>query len=144
MKRSIAVMVITFGSSVLLSGHALGQSDYYIRSHYTNGSFTGFHEILTAPKKGYHAALYCDRTFWVTSNTVLWTEQQTAAGNDLFLEENDGDNRRVICSDKDAFATLDDLGLKRLELKAIREKDSPQAAKPSRIRTIRDAFKQYK
>jgi len=144
MKRSIAAMAVTFGSSVLMAGNALGQSDYYIRSHFTNGSFTGFHEILTAPKKGYYEARYCDRTFWVTSNTVLWTEKQTAAGNDLFLEESDGANRRVICSDETAFATLNDLGLKRAEIQSIRGKDTPQAARPSRIRTIRDAFKQYK
>jgi hypothetical protein len=132
------------GAGITLATGALAQSDFYIRSQYTDGSFTGSHEILTKPKEGYHSARYCDRTFWVSSNTVIWTEEEAAAGRKLILEENIGPDRRIVCADYAAFATLEDLGLKRREVEQIRRKADPLDMKSSRIRTISEAFKQFK
>lgn len=144
MPRSTSLAVFTFASCLFMAGPALSQSDYYIRSQYSSGGFTGSHEILTFPEKGYHEARYCERTFWVTSDTVLWTEKQVEIGRKLVLEENWGDNRKVICDDNGSFAKLEDLGLARQEVDDMREKQLVGAPRPSRIRIIRDAFKQFK
>lgn len=144
MPRSISLAAITITSSLCMSGPALSQADYYIRSQFSSGGFTGSHEILTSPEKGYHQARYCERTFWVTSDTVLWTEKQTEIGRKLILEENSGDNRIVICDDNGSFAKLEDLGLKRQQVDQMRERQLDGTTRPSRIRIIRDAFKQFK
>ncbi|MEM9635814.1 MAG: hypothetical protein AAGA50_31125 [Pseudomonadota bacterium] len=144
MKRSLACLAATAIGGLTFAGSAFAQGDFYIRSQYSNGSFTGFHEILTSPKEGYFEARYCDQIFWVSSNTVIWTEEQSAAGRTLILEENKGASRRVVCADNTAFATLDDLGLKPKEVEKIRRRNEPLDMKSSRLRTIRDAFKQFK
>jgi len=138
------VFAALIGAGITLAHDASAQSDFYIRSQYSDGGFTGFHEILTEPKEGYHSARYCDRTFWVSSSTVIWTEEEAAAGRKLVLEENIGPDRRIVCADYAAFATLEDLGLKKREVEQIRRKSEPLDMKSSRIRTIRDAFKQFK
>ncbi|WP_305988131.1 hypothetical protein [Roseibium sp. MMSF_3544] len=144
MKHSLARLAIVVLGTTCLTGTAFGQGDYYIRSQHSNGAFTGFHEILTRPKAGYHQARYCDRTFWVSSTTVIWTEEQNAAGRTLILEENVGSGRRIVCSDNSSFATLDDLGLSEREVARIRAANEPLDMKSSRLRTIRDAFKSFK
>ena len=144
MKRSLVCLAAMVFASLGLTGAAFGQGDFYIRSQHSNGSFTGSHEILTSPKTGFHEARYCDRPFWVSSSTVFWTEQQIAEGRKLILEENLGTNRQVVCADSTAFATLDDLGLKPKEVERIRRDYGSTDMKSSRLRTIRDAFKQFK
>ena len=144
MKRSFTSLTIASLTVVCCTTVAAAQSDFYIRSQYTNGEFTGFHEILTKPKEGYHQASYCNRVFWVSSGTVIWTEEQNAAGRTLVLEESDGKSRTIVCKDNDAFATLEDLGLSKKEVAKIRAENEPLDMKSSRLRTIRDAFKQYK
>ncbi|MEP3047826.1 MAG: hypothetical protein ABJL55_18795 [Roseibium sp.] len=144
MKRVHKVSVFTALSTLVLAGSAYGQGDFYIRAQHSNGTFSGFHEILTQPKDGYYEAQYCDRTFWVSSNTVIWTEEQVTAGQTLILEENLGTTRKVVCSDSTAFASLEDLGLKKREVERIRSKNAPLDMKSSRIRTISEAFKQFK
>ncbi|MBO6511644.1 MAG: hypothetical protein JJ866_14045 [Roseibium sp.] len=144
MTRSKALLSVSAICSLLLTGNALGQSDFYIRSMYADGSFVGSHEVLAKPKEGYYEARYCDRTFWVPSSTVIWTEEQTAAGMALVLEENINSETHVVCSDNQAFATLDDLGLKKKEVEQIRNERDRSGIRTNRLRTIRDAFKQFK
>ena len=144
MKRVLAFLAVLTAGGLVPAGNAVAQGDYYIRSQFSNGTFTGFHEILTKPKEGYHQARYCDRTFWVSSTTVVWTEEEAAAGRRLIVEENYGGNRRTVCADYGAFATLEDLGLKKREVEQIRNRNEPLDMKSSRIRVIRDAFKQFK
>lgn len=144
MKRfriALAAMTVV---SCFLAGNAVAQSDFYIRSQYSNGTFTGFHEILTRPKEGYHQARYCERSFWVSPGTVIWTEEEAAAGRRLVVEENVGSGRRTVCADYASFATLDDLGLKKAEIERIRGESEPRDMQQGRIRIIRDAFKQFK
>lgn len=143
MKHSVVHLAVAVLFGTCLAGSAFAQSDFYIRSQFSDGKFTGFHEILTKPKSGYYQARYCERTFWVSSGTVIWTEEQNAAGRTLILEENDGSSRRIVCADNNAFATLDDLGLSAREVARIRAQHEPLDMKSSRIRTIRDAFKQF-
>lgn len=144
MKRSLACIALTLMTCAGLSGMAFAKSDFYIRSQHSNGKFTGFHEILSKPKSGYHRANYCNRSFWVSSTTVIWTEQQNAAGRTLILEENTGAARRIVCKDNSAFATLEDLGLSKREVAKIRAANKPLDMRSSRLQTIRDAFKEYK
>ncbi|WP_298963151.1 hypothetical protein [uncultured Roseibium sp.] len=144
MKRALAFLTLSTISAVYMAGAAYAQGDFYIRSDHSNGGFNGSHEILTLPKKGYHEARYCDRTFWVSSGTVVWTEEEVAAGRSLIVEENIGAERRVVCSDYSAFATLEDLGLKKREIEQIRRRNEPLDMKSTRLRTIRDAFSQFK
>lgn len=144
MKHSVSWITATVLGCICLSSTAIAQSDFYIRSQFSNGKFTGFHEILTKPKAGYYQARYCDRTFWVSSGTVLWTEEQSEAGNSLVLEEVTGQTRTVVCSDKTAFATLEELGLSEREIAKLRAENAPLNMRSSRLRTIRDAFKQFK
>ncbi|WP_428642910.1 hypothetical protein [Roseibium sp.] len=146
MKRLTAFLAIMVLGSGLQVETALAQSDFYIRSQYSNGGFTGSHEILTKPKDGYYKASYCQRPFWVSSSTILWTEEEAAAGRKLILEEDVGDGtaRKVVCADYSAFATLDDLGLNKKEVERIRAENQPLDMQSSRLRIIRDAFKQFK
>lgn len=144
MKRFMAFSAVFGTICILQAGSATAQGDFYIRSQYSNGTFTGFHEILTQPKEGYYEARYCDRTFWVSSGTVVWTEEEAAAGRSLIVEENIGTTRTPLCTDYADFATLEDLGLKKQEIEQIRRKAEPLDMQSSRIRIIRDAFKQFK
>lgn len=144
MKRSFTCLAISVLTGTCCVTAVYAQNDFYIRSEFSNGEFTGFHEILTEPKEGYHQARYCDRVFWVSAGTVIWTEEENAAGRTLVLEENDGKSRTIVCKDNDAFATLDELGLSKKEIAKIRAENEPLDMKSSRLRTIRDAFKQYK
>lgn len=144
MKRSFACLTLSALTGICCATATFAQSDFYIRSQYSNGEFTGFHEILTEPKEGYHQASYCNRVFFVSSGTVIWTEEQNEAGRTLILEESDGKERTIVCKDNDAFATLEDLGLSKKEVAKIRAENEPLDMKSSRLRTIRDAFKQYK
>jgi len=144
MKRALCNAVLTFLPAVCLAGASHAQSDFYIRSQYINGGFTGSHEILSEPRDGYYKAQYCDRTFWVTSTTVAWTEDEVAAGRTLVLEEYAGTVRSILCADKTAFASLDDLGLNKREIEALREPEGSFQTRASRIHNIRDAFKQFK
>lgn len=144
MNRVLVAATLTFLAAVFLAGSSYAQSDFYIRSQYSNGTFTGSHEILSAPRQGYYQAQYCDRTFWVTSTTVAWTEEQVEAGRSLILEEDFGASRTILCSDNKAFASLNDLGLTKREVEALREPKGEMQTRASRLHTIRDAFKQYK
>lgn len=144
MKRSFTCLAISALTGTCCATAVYAQNDFYIRSEHSNGEFTGFHEILTEPKDGYHQASYCDRVFWVAAGTVIWTEEENAAGRTLVLEENDGKSRTIVCKDNDAFVTLDELGLSEKEVAKIRAENEPLDMKSSRLRTIRDAFKQYK
>lgn len=144
MKRLLWIVPLALLSPPLTSGAAFSQGDYYIRAQHADGAFSGSHEILTIRKAGYHEARYCDRNFWVSSGTVAWTEEQSAAGQTLILEMNHGDEREVICADADKFATLDDLGLKKREVERMRRKSRPADTKANRLRNISDAFKQFK
>ncbi len=146
MRRFAAFFSTALAAGYLPAGIAFAQSDFYIRSQYESGGFTGSHEILTQPKDGYYEARYCERSFWVSSTTILWTEGEAAAGRKLILEEDSGDGsaRKVVCADYSAFATLDDLGLNKKEVERIRSENQPLDMQSSRIRTIRDAFKQFK
>lgn len=144
MKRSVCVAALVLLPAVVLAGSSYAQSDFYIRSQHINGGFTGSHEILTNPRKGYYEAQYCDRTFWVTSTTVAWTEEEVSAGRTLVLEENFGASRTIVCSDNKAFASLDDLGLKKREIEHLRETKGNFQTRASRLHNIRDAFKQFK
>jgi hypothetical protein len=144
MKRLRAFFSVFSLYSLCLTGTALGQSDFYIRSHFSNGKFIGSHEILTEPKKGYFEARYCERTFWVSSSTVIWTEEQNAAGMFLVLQENFGSSTSVVCSDNQDFATLDDLGLKDRKVEQMRSRREQSGVGSNRLHTIREAFKDFK
>ncbi len=144
MKRTLASLSIAVVPVFCLAGTAFGQSDFYIRSQYSNGDFTGSHEILAEPKEGFHEAHYCGRAFWVSSATVAWTEVETEAGRNLVVEENVESGRKVVCADQTAFATLEDLDLNKWEVDKIRRGSRPPDMKSGRIRTIREAFKTFK
>ncbi|CTQ53491.1 hypothetical protein LP7551_02014 [Roseibium album] len=144
MKRLRAFFSAFSLCSLCLTGTALSQSDFYIRSHFSNGKFVGSHEILTEPKKGYFEARYCERTFWVSSGTVVWTEEQNAAGMFLVLQENLGSSTSVVCSDNHEFATLDDLGLKERKVRQMRNVRAYSGVGSGRLQTIREAFKDFK
>lgn len=144
MKSSSWITFSIVFPAVVLSGDSFGQGDYYIRSQFDDGSFTGSHEILASPKTGYHELQYCDQTFWVSTTTVAWTEEEVAAGRVLILEEDTGNNRTVVCADSTAFARLDDLGLDEREIERLRSREAPFETRENRLHTIRDAFKQFK
>lgn len=144
MRRFGAFFSVFAICSLCLTGAALGQSDFYIRSHFSNGKFVGSHEILTEPKKGYYEARYCNRTFWVSSTTLVWTEKQNEAGMFLVLQENIGSSTSVVCSDNEEFATLDDIGLKERKVRQMRSLKDQSGLRSTRLHTIRDAFKDFK
>lgn len=143
--KSMSLKSIVFTTSILLTTlPAFAQGDFYIRSQNASGKFSGFHEILTKPKKGYYKAKYCDQVFWVSANTVSWTEREAAAGRNLVVEKSAGLTRTQICTDYGSFAKLEDLGIKKRKVEQIRRKNEPVDMQSSRLRTIREAFKQYK
>ncbi|MES0885087.1 hypothetical protein [Roseibium sp. SCP14] len=105
-----------------LTGFANARGDIYIRAQYSNGGPAGLHEILTVPEDGYYKAQFCGRTYWVLIKTVIWIEEQSAAGRILVLEENTGGSSKVLCVGAAAFARLEDLGLDPEILKKLRRK----------------------
>ena len=122
LKRFPAVFAVLVLLSLGVTDNAHAQGDIYIRAQTPNGNPTGLHEILTSPKNGYYEAQYCGRSHWVMLKTVIWTEEQAAAGNILFLEENVGNSSRVLCVGPAGFATIEDLGLQKKDVWKLRGK----------------------
>ena len=129
---------------ILMTAAPAAAEDIYIRSEDGTGRFNGSHLLLTKPKTGYQEVTYCNRPFWVRKLTVLWTEREAAAGRKLFIEEDRGNNRQVLCSDPDKQVTLDDMGLKDAELKSLRARSEPLNMQQNRMNVISEAFKGYK
>lgn len=118
--------------------------DYHIRSADSSGRFNSSHEILPKQEEGYLKAVYCDQVFWVRINTVLWTEQEARAGRRMIIENNALKGRKPICKDPEKYVTLDSLKLNEREVERMRSESSPKSVRPNRLRTIREAFKDFK
>lgn len=141
----MAVMVPLFTASDLATADpmSLPTDDFYIRSTNRQGQFHAYHQILSEPQKGFIEAQYCDRTFWVAKDTVIWTQNEAEAGRKLVVEANDLNERRVLCEDPQTQVTLDDLGLNDLELARLRQaKDGVGGG--NRLKIIGEAFKGFK
>ncbi|MTI45753.1 hypothetical protein JM93_00618 [Roseibium hamelinense] len=122
---------------------AAPRGDYYMRSEHTNGAFNGIHQLLTQPRPGYIRAVYCDRAFYVSTTTVLWSEQEAEAGRRLVIESNYGRGRELFCEPEAAMLKAENLGISPAEVEEIREEEDPPTDMRNRLRTIRDAFKDY-
>lgn len=122
--------------------HADG--DYHIRSADPSGRFKSSHEILPNQEEGYLKAVYCDQVFWVRINTVLWTEQEARAGRRMVIENNALKGRKPVCANPEKYVTLDSLELNEREVERMRGEASPKTVRPNRLRTIREAFKDFK
>lgn len=118
--------------------------DYHIRSADPSGRFNSSHEILPKQEEGYLKAVYCDQIFWVRINTVLWTEQEARAGRRMVIENNALKGRKPVCEDPEKYVTLDSLKLNEREVERMRSEASPKTVRPNRLRTIREAFKDFK
>ncbi|GGB45008.1 hypothetical protein GCM10011316_16260 [Roseibium aquae] len=143
LKRSVIWFSISGTAGLCLPALAAG-GDYYIRSEVARGQFSGFHEILPRPKEGYFKVNYCDRTFWVSDTTVLWTEREAAAGRRLVVEAETRSGRDLICADAHTYVNLDSLGLPKTEIEVLRDNSDPQAPVRNRLRIISEAFKDFK
>lgn len=118
--------------------------DYYIRSLDPSGRFNGIQEILTRPETGYHKAVYCETSFWVTRSTVVWTEREAEAGRHLVIINEVNKKPEVYCADPEHYVRLEDLGLEKHEILKARENAEPVDMQSSRLRTISEAFKNFK
>jgi len=120
------------------------EGDYYIRSLDPGGEFNGIQEILTRPETGYHEAVYCDTSFWVTRSTVAWTEREAKAGRHMVIINEANKKPEVYCVDPEQFVRLEDLDLKQREVRRERDKAEPLDMRSSRLKTISEAFKHFK
>ncbi|WP_346896826.1 hypothetical protein [uncultured Roseibium sp.] len=118
--------------------------DYYIRSLDPSGRFNGIQEILTRPETGYHKAVYCETSFWVTRSTVVWTEREAEAGRHLVIINEVNKRPEVYCADPEHYVRLEDLGLEKHEILKARDNAEPVDMQSSRLRTISEAFKNFK
>jgi hypothetical protein len=144
MKYTIAIIAVLTGAVSAWAQGSAKESDFYIRSQSENGKFTGYHQILTAPEDGYFPAVYCNRTFWVRSLTVLWTETEADAGRKLVVEQDSSEDRRVFCEDPNRQVTLEDIGVSEAEAIRLRRRGPALRIQPSRMNIISEAFKGYK
>jgi hypothetical protein len=123
---TLPLLPVIFGLAAFfsagLTGLANARGDVYIRAQRSNGGPAGLHEILTVPEDGYYKAQFCGRAYWVLIKTVIWIEEQSAAGRILVLEETTGDSSKVLCVGATAFARLEDLGLEPELLGKLRRK----------------------
>lgn len=118
--------------------------DYYIRALDPSGQFTGIHEILTQPEDGYYKAVYCDTPFWVRLNTVKWTEQESQAGRRLVIVNDKNSGREVICLNPERYVSLDNLDRENRNKQKFAKDAEAIDTKSSRLRTISEAFKEFK
>lgn len=137
----VLFLLLTVGAHAQLSAPA---GDYYIRSLDPSGRFNGIQEILTRPETGYHEAVYCDTSFWVRRSTVVWTEREAEAGRHLVIINEINKKPEVYCADPEHHVRLEDLGLKKQEVLKARKNGEPVDMKSSRLRTISEAFKNFK
>ncbi|MFD1694212.1 hypothetical protein [Roseibium aestuarii] len=119
-------------------------SDFYIRSENSNGSFNGYQQISQTKRPGFVKVSYCGETYWVRPATVLWTETEAEAGRTLTVERNEASDRAIVCQSPQLQVKLEDLGLSKGELAEIRRNNSGVNMKASRMRVIRDAFQGFK
>lgn len=137
----VLFLLMTVSAQAQLSAPA---GDYYIRSLDPSGNFNGIQEILTRPETGYHKAVYCDTSFWVTRSTVAWTEREAEAGRHLVIINEINKKPEVYCADPEHYVRLEDLGLKKHEVLKARDNAAPVDMQSSRLRTISEAFKHFK
>ena len=138
---AVLFLLLTVGAQAQLSAPA---GDYYIRSLDPSGRFNGIQEILTRPETGYYEAVYCDTSFWVRRSTVVWTEREAEAGRHLVIINEINKKPEVYCADPERHVRLEDLGLKKREVLKARKNGEPVDMKSSRLRTISEAFKNFK
>jgi len=141
-KRSLSVLTCLLGMAAAYPSLA-ADGDFYIRAEAHRGKFAGFHEILSVPKADYFEVTYCNRTFWVSDTTVLWTEQQAAEGNRLIIEaETRSGGRDIVCFDAQKYVSLDSLGLPESQVEVMRDDTGdPEIPRRNRLRIISEAFK---
>ena len=137
----VLFLMMTVGAEAQLSAP---EGDYYIRSLDPGGRFNGIQAILTQPEEGYHKAVYCDTSFWVRRSTVAWTEREAEAGRHLVIINETHKKPAVYCADPEHYVRLEDLGLKKHEILKERGNGGAIDMQSSRLRTISEAFKNFK
>ncbi|MTH96884.1 hypothetical protein [Roseibium sp. RKSG952] len=114
--------------------------DYYIRSETPDGVFNGVHQLMPGPKPGYVRVVYCDHIFWIRGATVIWSERESAAGQLITIENNNGGRREIFCLPDPAALQPENLGLDQNEIDRIRADQSSSGDMRDRLRSIRDGF----
>ncbi|WP_420415487.1 hypothetical protein [Roseibium sp.] len=85
--------------------------DFYFISRDQHGTFVGSHKLYLEYASGLKHVRYCDRDYFVRSNSVAWTQIEADLGHHVQIEFNFGRGWRPICQRPQDQVALQDLGI---------------------------------
>ncbi|WP_370198847.1 hypothetical protein [Roseibium sp.] len=97
--------------STAFAGAIPEPGDFYLISRDRSGHFVGSHKLFTENARGLKKVSYCQRSYFVRSHSVAWTQLETERGNKVQVEFNFGRGWRPICGNPERQVSLEDIGV---------------------------------
>lgn len=112
--------------------------DFYFMSRDRFGSFVGSHKLYQEYSNGMKLVRYCNRDYYVSSQSIAWTQAETDRGNTVQIEYNFGKGWRPICLKPQDQVTLSDIGINMLpqDFLALRDEEAPPQSRLSKISSV--------
>ncbi|WP_148586849.1 hypothetical protein [Stappia sp. BW2] len=126
-------------SSTALAGAIPRPGDFYLISRDRSGNFVGSHKLFTDYARGLNKVSYCERSYFVRSHSVAWTQVESERGNTVQVEFNFGRGWRPICGNPEQQVTLQDIGITVSARDLLAKTDEPSAPR-SRLSVIGSIF----
>ena len=133
----MAFLVLFTGSTH--AGAIPRPGDFFLISRNDGGVFVGSHKLFEKFSSGLTKVSYCNRDYFVRTQSVAWTQIESKRGNTVSLEFNFGRGWRPICLEPENQVTLKDFGITMSAedfLKGELEDTSPK----SRLSAVRSVF----
>ncbi|MEP1930422.1 MAG: hypothetical protein ABJJ37_04005 [Roseibium sp.] len=93
------------------AGSIPSAGDFYFISRDRHGDFLGSHKLYVERSSGLTMVKYCDRPYFVRTNTVAWTQLEFDRGHTVQIEYNFGKGWRPVCRRPHEEVSLIDLGI---------------------------------
>lgn len=106
----LAAGILGLGSAALADAIPK-QGDFFLISRDRDGLFVGSHKLFTDYAEGLSKVSYCNRRYFVRSNSVAWTQVESQRGHRVQIEYNFGRGWRPICAGPERQVTLKDIGI---------------------------------
>ena len=111
LKQATLFTALLCACSTVQAGALPQPGDFYLISRDRGGKFVGSHKLFQRDIGGLTQVSYCNRSYYVRSHSVAWTQLEAEHGNIVRLEFNFGRGWRPICEYPERQVTLADLGI---------------------------------
>ncbi|MEE4013644.1 hypothetical protein V1T76_16360 [Roseibium sp. FZY0029] len=139
LKPATILAALLCAGSTALAGAIPQPGDFYLISRDRGGHFVGSHKLFTDYVHGLNKVSYCDRSYFVRSHSVAWTQVEAERGNTVQVEFNFGRGWRPICGNPEQQVKLEDIGITVSAHDLLAKSDEPSAPQ-SRLSAIGAMF----